>query len=153
MTEQRKRIRRPVPKSRPETTQAILAFEKTIGRGLRWWMIDSLSKGYSQRWMSEKSGLGKHVIQYKVKEWNLARCKPEKILRPHRPESLHGYAIFSRLKMDGYEDRNLYERVLKRMRNGMQYHEALQEGIKAARPGQLGRKKTGGRKKCAAWVC
>lgn len=118
-----------------KTRKAIAEFEALIKRSLRGWMTDAVRDGYSIRWMADKSGLNEMCIRRHMRLWNITSAIKTRQIRPHRPSSPTGFALLSYMAAQGHTDRRLYERVLKRMRVGMPYHQALQEGLRTARPG------------------
>lgn len=116
------------------TRQAIAEFESLMKRSFRGWMVDAVRDGYSIRWMVDKSGFGDGVIRKHLRLWNITPAMKSRNIRPHRPSSENGFALLSHMRIQGHNDMRLYERVLKRMRKGMPYHQALAQGLRTARP-------------------
>jgi hypothetical protein len=114
---------------RPHIAKAFDEFEELIGMPLRRWLFQHTQEGYSVRWMADKIGVSTRPVQRLLKVWEIRPVHRHRGLRPHRPNGPLGYALMARLRMDGYPDRNLYDRVHLRVMRGTPYPVALQQAL------------------------
>lgn len=99
----------------------LMAFEHEIGMPVRRWMIDMASQGFSSRWMASKIGVDVHVVWHLLKAWNIKTSCKSRIYQDGTP------LVAFRLRQLGLFSKSMSERVHRRMKKGMTFHDAVAE--------------------------